>query len=156
MPTKIVSTASDYLKGEINTTDLAAITDQFGNHITFSSNNGRQIFKLNEIAIPVEIMENLISKVENGQRSNCQLVVRFGVTLPTQLDCRDPHDPVGNHLTAVLFLENSGSELLKEGDYVITTGFKEFVETSDSSGNKLGVQSVFEGACCPVITPGGH
>lgn len=150
MPTKIVSTESAHLAGEISKEDLTEITGQFKDHIVLSTNNDRPVAKLNEIVIPVEIMQNLIDILPVSQRRNCNVIIRLGITLPSQLDCKDPHTPVGNHLTVVVFLENDNKEKINENDFIITTGFKEFVIQSGS-----GPMAPPEGACCPVIRPGG-
>jgi hypothetical protein len=151
MPTKIVSSESESLWGKINEEDLAKITGQFKDHVLLSTNNGRYITKLNEMAVPIEIMQNLIDTINISQRKNCNVILRFGVTLSEQLDCREPHPPVGDHLTAVVFLENDKMAKLNENDFIITTAFKEFVEQSGSGGPLAPP----EGACCPVIRPGG-
>ena len=141
MPTKITP-SSNYLQGEISIEDINRITRQYKDHVILSTNNDRAITKLDEISIPIEMIEGMIRTIPVAMRVNCKLIIRFGVTLEEQLDCQEPHVPVGNHLSVVLLLENNGTSKESLDDSIITPGFKDY----RSPGLGLSLS-----ACCPVI-----
>ncbi len=154
MPTKIITGNSDHLAGVISQTDLEDITNTFENNCAISAVGttipaGRQFTKINAVKIPIKAMKQLISSADNADTDFIK--IKFGITLPNQLDCQTGTKSEGNQLTVVLLIEENNAigerstavtGRNKKANFVLTTGFRA------SQPVKAG-QDTLADPCCP-------
>lgn len=138
MATKIVSTPSDPLNGEINVNDLNTIIGDFEDSTTLlTCPPPRQLTKTSFVAMKKEVLEALLVNAQPGD----YVSIRFGITLPGQLSCVNQTTDISNQLTVAILLaqkttipdpQNPGQTIdtINEkmqpdvGNYVITAGFR--------------------------------
>jgi hypothetical protein len=125
MSTKIVSTESKPLNGEINKKDLSKIHTEYTKHVKLESTDGRHLKKGNGFYIDISILKAFIQQAEAKGSTFTQLLLQFGITLPDQKTCSEPYTDISNSLT-VTFLIADGKGKIKDdvGDVVLTAGFK--------------------------------
>jgi hypothetical protein len=124
MSTKIVSTASKPLNGEINKDDLHKIHEDYIKLVKLDSTSQRHFKKTDGFYLSLDILKSFIQQAENAG-SGTKIFCRFGVTLPDQKTCYAPHADIANNLTVIFFIADKNDKIKDHvGDGVLTAGFK--------------------------------
>ncbi len=125
MSTKIVSTPSQPLNGEINEKDLHQISDDYHKLVKLDSTTARHFKKSDGFFITIDILKAFIEEAEKAGPDYTKIYFKFGVTLPHQTSCLPPFGDIANNLTATFFIADKNDKLKnKVGDSVLTAGFK--------------------------------
>jgi hypothetical protein len=125
MSTKIVSTPSQPLNGEINEKDLHEIFEDYHKLIKLDSTTSRHFKKSDGFFITIDILKAFIEEAEKAGPDYTKIYCKFGVTLPHQTSCLPPFADIANNLTATFFIADKNDKLKNHvGDGVLTAGFK--------------------------------
>ena len=124
MSTKIVSTPSKPLNGEISKHDLHKIHDDYTNLVQLNSAGPRHFKKTDGFYISLDILKAFIHQAENAG-TGTKIFCQFGVTLPDQKTCYPPYADIANSLTVIFFVADKNDKIKDQvGDGVLTAGFK--------------------------------
>ena len=125
MSTKIVSTPSEPLKGEINKNDLKQIFDDYEKLVKLDSTTSRHFKKIEGFYININILKDFIQQAESTGADYTKIYCKFGVTLPDQKTCMAPFKDIGNSLTVAFFIADKNNNVKDHvGDGILTAGFK--------------------------------
>jgi hypothetical protein len=149
MSTKIVSTASEPLKGEINKKDLQKIHVDFLKHTKLESTDGRKLKKQEGFYIDIGILKAFIQEAEAAGKAYDKLLLQFVITLPKQKTCSPPYRDIANCLSvSFMIADGKGKVKNKVGDGVLTAGFKAATVASQKPGQGMMTKAVLPINCC--------
>jgi hypothetical protein len=125
MSTKIVSTPSKPLNGEINKEDLSKIFKDYAKEVKLDSTTSRHFKKTDGFFLNLNILKSFIQQAEALGPDFTKIFCRFGVTLPHQTTCYPPYEDISNSLTVAFFIADKNNKVKDHvGDGVLTAGFK--------------------------------
>ncbi|MEI9935330.1 MAG: hypothetical protein WDM71_10900 [Ferruginibacter sp.] len=150
MSTKIVSTPSAPLNGEISKKDLRKIHSDYMKHVKLESTEGRVLKKTEGFYIDIDILKAFIEQAEATGPTYTKLLLQFGITLPEQKTCSKPFKSIGNSLAVTFFIADGKGKVKDSiGNGVLTAGFKASQPFSKKAVNtKTMADSISSLTCC--------
>jgi len=156
MSTKIVSTPSSPLTGEINNNDLHQIFDDYHKLVKLDSATARHFKKSDGFFLSIDILKAFLEEAEKAGPDYSKLYCKFGITLPHQTSCQPPFDDISNNLTVSFFIADKDDKVKNHiGDGVLTAGFKASQVHSGNAKKKAGLMGD-DLDCCAIPTPPHH
>lgn len=146
MPTKITTSASNPLNGEINVSDVNKIIDDYDNVVNISGNGTRTPQKRYYFDVNFDALRCLLEVSSTDRKP--ELRINMVLNLPDQSSCHE-QQRVGDLLSILICgISSDGQSLLNTGDPIIVEGFKsnpDFLTEDDQKS--FGEQSNYKNCC---------